>query len=147
MPDPILQETPEQANAESARVKRLERVATQAAEEARKDEVDEVLEFHGILVEKLVLASTALEMASTVAEEIQKHLQNRSITARTEDDRAKMRHLRLTLDRMLRVTDVVRTVNAARMHVSRIKRGSVAISKAAGEWTDELVRSDERVFE
>ena len=139
------QDPSEEEKSKADKAEELRKVAAIRSEESRRAEVNDVMKLHAILSKKISEAVSALEAASSMSEGIQKHLRQRStIVGSTESDREAVRVMRQKLDRMLRMSEVVRTVNTARMHVTRIHKGSAAIGRAAREWTDELVRSDSR---
>lgn len=100
-------------------------------EQERRDELEEAMEAHSRLVSKLRVASEALVQASAEAEGLQRLLKGK-------------RFLReASVGRRLRVDEVVRTVNAARMHVSKIHAGSEGVGRATRDSVDELIRPHE----
>ena len=88
-----------------------------------------------VVLERLAAAVKALTEASSASESLQRHLSRGRF------------YREVKLDRRLRTQDIVRTINVARQHVTRVHTGSMVVTKAVRESEDELVRPDQSAFE
>jgi len=132
VPEKVPEKTtrPEPTEAEKAKAEKKRLSLMARIEQERRDQAQEIFKMHSNVESSLATAIKSLEEASLTSERLQQHL-GRNRFAREVD-----------MERRLRLNEVVRTVNAARQHVSRVQRGSVVVGKAIREIVDELVRPE-----
>ena len=94
--------------------------------------VHDALKLQSQITDKLATASKALTEASILSELLRRHI--------SKDDFCK----EINLDRRVRLSEITRTINAARQNVSRVHVGSKTVNKSVLESIDELIRLHSR---
>ncbi len=101
-------------------------------ETENRNSLESTLKIHAKIIERLSVASKALVEASNLSEGLRNDLSRNDFFRK------------INLDRRIRLSEIIRTVNVARQNVTRVFTGSQAVNKYTTNSIDELVHLDSR---